>query len=194
VTPDVSEIQIEELLQIAKWINLVIMTGLTLSAVVIILRALRQGEFSIGQLKLKLKFFPYILVAMSLAHFFLSWMFIQNAQELLTKEANVRKLAWLKITTSDAFIFNNMQPRLWDPTAGPFSLGAYITPFTDTAMMASAVFALVAIVSVVTSLWPETSRPRVASFILHLEFGCAIAAANWLIGSRWAIALSSLLQ
>ena len=195
MTTDVTTEYVAGLVQVAKWISMVIMAGVGLCATVIALRLLNQTELKFGQVVLKLRQFPALLVAMSVAHLFLTWMFAQRV-EMVTRQGDTAEIsAWLKLQNSDAFVFNNMKPRLWAPAAGPFGSGAFVAASGDTAFWATFSFSIGVIASVACSLTPSYIRrsTRALHYFQVTALGCAIAGVNWLIGSRWAIAASSLI-
>ena len=196
MTTDVTTAYVVGLVQVAKWISIVIMSGVGFCATVIALRLLNQTELKFGQIVLKLRQFPALLVAMSVAHLFLTWMFAQRVAMVTRQGDKAGIYAWLKLETSDAFIFNNMKPRLWEPTAGPFGYGAFVAASADTAFWATFSFSVAVIASVVCSLTPSyVSRfTRARHYFQVSALGCAIAGVNWLIGSYWAITASSLLR
>jgi hypothetical protein len=72
------KLAISGLVQVAKWISVIIMTATTLAATVCALRITKQVDFTVGQVKLKITAFPYIVAALTMAHLFLTWGFVQD--------------------------------------------------------------------------------------------------------------------
>jgi hypothetical protein len=182
------------LLQIAKWISLLILSGSTLSACVCVLRLLKQTDFTVGQLKLSLSMFPYIIASFTGAHCFLAWIFSQRVAVVRNEGLTVSKEAWSELINSEAFVFFNMKPRIWSATAGPFGIGTYVASSTDTAFWCTFAFATVLIAAVVASRLPISTSPFRKNLVFDLlSIGCVIALVNWIIGSQWSIAATSLL-
>ena len=192
--PEDVKLQIDGLVQIAKWISALIMSGAGLAACVCVLRLLKQTDFTIGQLKLSLSQFPYVILAFTGAHFFLMWIFVQKVAATRNSGVEVAHRAWLAVTSSEAFVFFNMQPRVWHLDGGPLRSGAFVAASTDTAYWATFAFVIVIIAAVVASRLPSVSQPiNTRRIFSQLAFACSLALANWIIGSRWATAASSLL-
>lgn len=192
--PEVAKIQIDGLVQITKWISFLIVSGAALAGCVCVLRLIKQTDFMIGQLKLSLSQFPYVVMAFTAAHSFLLWILTQRVTAMHGAGAQIAQRAWLAVTSSDALVFFNMRPRVWKPHGSPFGTGAFVAQNTDTAYWATFGFAIITIAAIVAARLPSESlsnRPRRIFSIFSL--GCVLASANWIIGSRWAIALSSLL-
>jgi hypothetical protein len=197
VTPSDGAIELDGLVTLCKWVSTLLLTGSLLSLIVLVLRVTKQVEFTIGQLKLKLSYLPYVLAGFTCAHIFLTWMFIQRTTAIIAQGPALSQVAWRRVTSSEAFVFYNMRPRIWQPSSGPFGLGTYVASSADTAFWASFVFAIAVVVGVTASLYPEVQLTR-ADLFRHATrtaaLGSALALANWVIGSRWAIQASALFK
>lgn len=181
------------LISIAKWVTYLILAGVGLAGTVIIMRFLKRTEFTLGQIKFPIRKVPFVLAGFSLAHLFLTWMLTQKVDLIKGTGVESSKYAWTKLVNSEAFVFHGMQPRLWEPDGGLLGLGWYAAPSTDTAFWASFAFAIAVMISVTMSIWPKPGkRFKIWPIFDAVAMGCTMAAVNWLIGSRWAIALSTL--
>jgi hypothetical protein len=130
------------------------------------------------------------------AHLFLTWIFFQRVAVLRSDGLEVSKLAWRKLITSEPFVFFSMRPRIWANAAGPFGTGTYVASSADTAFWCALGYALVLIAAIVASrlpLRPLRKLPK-RKIINLLAFACVLALINWMIGSQWSVAASSLLQ
>jgi hypothetical protein len=181
------------LVQIAKWINWLLLSAVALAASVCVLRATGQTELLLGQIKLSVSRFPHIAFALTVVHGFLTWIFVQRVAGLRNADTQISKQAWVSLTNSEAFVFFNMQPRRWNGTGGVFGGGSYVATATDTAFWATLAFAICLIAAVVSSRFPvrpvQLQTQRVFTLLM---VACTLASINWVIGSQWAIAASTL--
>lgn len=182
------------LIEVAKWIDFFILSGVTLAAIVIVLRLLKKTEFKIGQLKLRLAHFPFVILGLSILHLFLAWMITQKVHALESQSTSTQKMAWDKLTNSEAFIFNNMKKRRVSSDGGPFGSKGHLADALDTAFWASLGFAMSIMVTTVVALGSRSPNEQQSYYsrFSALAMGCALAGGNWLIGSWWAIAVSRL--
>jgi hypothetical protein len=89
-----------------------------------------------------------------------------------------------------------MQPRILGTAHWPLGK-VYFAQSTDTAFWLTTAFTISLIVAVVLTLSSNNiqAKPAKLKFAMWFNFmavGCALAGVNWLIGSQWAIAASSL--
>ena len=184
------------LVQVAKWISSLLLTGSALCCAVIGLRALGKGEFKFGQLEIPLRMLPLALVALTAAHAYFTWLLHIKVDALLVVGGQTPMEAWNTLVgKSDALVFNGMRPRIlvgsW-PLFGP----VYATEMSDPTFWLNFSFAVVVVVSVVACRTP--SSVVAAAPIWHigtlnsLMLGTLLALTNWLLGSHWAIRLSEL--
>ncbi len=192
--PDSIKLQIDGLLHVCKWISGLLLGGVGISLAVVVLRLTNQVEFTAGQVKLRLAYFPYVVGAFTIAHAFLTWVFAQQVETILANGRTVSRNAWNSLTTSEAFLFFNMKPRVWNPH-GPFGLGTYVASAIDAAFWATSAFAALLIIAVIASLIPASKQKRrEIDFLGITALGCTLASVNWVIGSRWAIQASALFK
>jgi hypothetical protein len=194
MTIDNSAIEISGLIQVSKWMSVLFASGAALAASVCVLWLRKQPRFTVGQLKLSVSEFPYVAACFTAAHLFLTWVFIQRIDSLRGAGPQVSSDAWKTLTGSAAFVFFNMQARVWEPSSGPFGMGGYFAAPNDTAFWASFAFALLGIAAVALSGLPRrmSAKSRNMRLLSALALGSTVASVNWIIGSRWAIAASSL--
>lgn len=193
MTPEFASINIDGLVQVAKWISLVILTATGLCATVVLLRLLKQVEFTLAQAKFRLAHFPYVLSALSVAHAFLAWVLSQKVDILAAAGRPVATQAWTTLVNSEAFVFNNMQPRLLAKGLGPFGIDAYSAAASDTAYWCALSFAVLSIVAYVASRWPIPPFPaKPWQQLSDASAASFLAGINWYIGSVWAVDASRL--
>jgi hypothetical protein len=123
-------------------------------------------------------------------------MFVQKIKELdpLIKKNGTGP--WENLTNSNSFIFNNMKPRIWVQDGGVFGNGGYEALVTDTAFWASFTFSILLIVATYMSvgLWQMKSRSTKFDYFTRFSVGCFLSSCNWIIGSQWAISVSTLVK
>lgn len=186
------EALVKGLVQVAGWINALIIAGIVAAATVVFLRATKKREFTIGNFTFPLRAFPHVLLLYTFAHAVLTILFAQKIE--LVKRAGVAAMAWHELNNSAAFLFTAMHPRMLT-TNGPFGVTTYTIPTLDIAGWASLVFAVVAFAAVVASRagpWRIRTREQLRQHAAVVLAASMIVIANWFIGSQWAILASSL--
>jgi hypothetical protein len=216
---EITKIEVQAIIQIAKWISLLISTGAALSATVFIMRLTRHETFRLGQLEFPLSKFVFVAIAFTIGHAFLTWMFVQRVSSVIPLGVDITHLAWRMLTSSDAFIFNNMKPRTVVQGEWPFK-GGYKAEGNDTAFWLTFFFSVAVIGAISSTMLPckktkppssknrkyknkikvaeRSSNVDIADVSLYicwlgkLGLASAISGANWVIGSQWAIWASAL--
>ena len=191
-----NSIEIDGLVQVAKWVSTLLLTGSVLCITVVFLRSLKKSEFKLGQLEIPLRLLPVALVALTTAHAYLTWLLSIKVDALVAIGGATPSDAWnVLVGKSDAIIFNGMKPRVhagsW-PLFGP----VYATEVSDPTFWLNLAFAVAVIASVVVSRIPVkgAGTPPIwhINTLNSLMMGTLLALANWLLGSYWAIRLSEL--
>ncbi|MDE3819725.1 hypothetical protein [Sinorhizobium meliloti] len=204
LSPELINIKIDGIVQIAKWISYFILFGATLSVTVSMLKLTGAKKFKLGQLEFSLSHFVYAVLALTAVHAYLSWIFVQRATVIDALGKTSAELAWDRLINSEAFVFYNMRPRVIGKLPWPFE-NAYVAQSLDTAFWFTLLLAMALIVAVTVTLSPPNSpaaldslpvlRSRLAlitSWFHYAAIACALASANWIIGTQWAIAASRL--
>jgi hypothetical protein len=188
------KLAISGLVQVAKWISFLIMTATGLAATVCVLRITKQVEFTVSQVKLKLSAFPYVVAVVTLSHLFLTWGFVQEVSSVRSLGSDAAVFAWRSLTESDAFVFNGMWPRVWRSSSSHWFHGFYLARSADRAFWATAIFAVLTEFGIALSLTPLREKVFAARLrtLRVFSLGSALALLNWIIGTHWAIAASSL--
>ena len=194
MAPQTHSHDVDGLLQIANWVSYLALTGLGLAASVYVLRFLKQPKFKVGQLKLPISKFSYLAFAFTAAHLYLMGLFLQKVMAVRQAGVAASRDAWARLINSGGFIFAGMHPRIWTTAGGPFGMGGYVAAFNDLAFWVKVAYSLLLIGAIALSLLPDTAkrRPSPRQILWVLAVGCVVASMNWIIGSRWAIAASSL--
>jgi hypothetical protein len=177
----------------------------------------KHDKFKLGQLEFPLSKFIFVAIAFTIGHAFLTWMFVQRGGSVIPLGTDISHLAWKMLTTSDAFIFNNMRPRIAMQAQWPVE-GGYRAENSDTAFWLTFFFSVAVIGAISSTLSPcKQTKPsssrnkkhrqnvntaKKSSYIVagdaalcwlgRIGLGSAVSGANWLIGSQWAIWASAL--
>lgn len=206
LSPELVKIQIDGIVQIAKWISYFILFGASLSATVCCMKIIGAEKFKLGQLEFRLSRFVYVVIALTGVHAYLAWIFVQRSMALEALDKSDAELAWNRLINSEAFVFYNMRPRVLGNLPWPFERG-YVAQSLDTAFWLTLLLAMALIAAVMITLPssnPQTvfdgqpvfrRRLTLATFwIYRTAIGCALASTNWIVGTQWAVAASRLLQ
>jgi hypothetical protein len=189
-----TSVMIAGLVQISGWISSLVLTGTGLSSTVIVLRLLHRDEIKIGQLELKLTYFPLVMIALTLAHAYLTLIFAESCSSILSLGPEPASLAWNKLINSSAFVFSQMHPRHLESV--PVLGAMYVAENNDFAFWLLTAFTIVSLAAVIASRkifdcnhsFTENSYRLLST----LTLGSVLACANWLIGSQWTIRASAL--
>jgi hypothetical protein len=185
---------IDGLLAVAGWINTLVCAGAMLSLVAILSFAVGMRRFKVLGIDTDLSFFPLALVGLTIGHAYATWLFVRKCSLLLTEGGTTASDAWMALTNKGGLIFSEMHPRLLTDGIGPFDWSAYVISNADPAAWLTAAFAVVALMAVIITL-STVKVKRLTSMqtrLFSVLVGWTIGLANWLIGSQWAIAASSL--
>lgn len=188
---ELATIRLNAIVQIAKWISYFIILGGSLSLTVAIMRLTGTERFKVGQVEVPLSRFVYVVAALTAAHGFLTLVFVQRVSGIVALGKKPMELAWERLSGSEAFVFYNMKPRKLSELSWPFGPG-YLAEGADTAFWFTTFLAIGLVVAVMLSSNSREGPRFVANAWDRLAVACLLAAANWLIGSQWAIAASSL--
>ena len=169
----------------AGWISQVLVAGVILSATVCFLRYRRQEEFEVLKVKFPLRLFPLFCAGYTLAHGYLTWLFV----DICTKVHPMPAL-WSGLTLKGPIVFNGMLPRdklleipLWSGLRIPIT---HISVWDPTLWL----FYSFCIVVYFGFTWScelgGYSRLRTRFLAILL------LASNWILGGLWANAASLL--
>ena len=191
-----TSIEADGLVQVAKWISTLLLTGSGICAAVIALRLLKKSTFKLGQLEVPLNLLPLALVALTIGHAYLTWLLHIKVTALHKLGGSSAKDAWAELVgKSAALVFNGMSPRV--PYDTKTALGiVYATSTSDPTFWLNLAFAVSVVVAIVASRAPSDSPLENAIWHMKtlnsLSLGTLLAVVNWFIGSYWAIELSGL--
>jgi|SRR5665213_2890952 len=183
----------ETIVQAGKYLNYFIILAATLSLTVIVLKLRGEQKFELGHIEFRLDQFIYVAIAITVAHAFLTWIFLQQIDlvEGLGKEA--KEKAWNSLThSSGVFLFFGMKARLLDATAWPH-LNLYVARSNDTAFWFTAALSVAVVAAYFLSSGPIHKPESWSESITYVDrffVGLGIATINWIIGAQWAIAIS----
>ncbi|MCA0907098.1 hypothetical protein LCM27_11910 [Ruegeria marisrubri] len=191
-------------------ISLLVSAGSMLSLVVLLFALSGKTEFDYFGAKLPIRFFPQIAILPTLVHFFL---FLRLKEKISSYDPIPDIAAWEKITSEGGWVFNGMQKRL--PTDDTIlSLNVVTFSANDFAFVASLVFAILLFAALTVSLFPHLidtvgsffQQPHVldlkklqipttkvlAESLLKMFVAVSLPIVNWIIGTGWALEISSL--
>ncbi len=193
-----------------KQISLIVSAGSTLSLVVLLLFLSRKKEFKYFGVELPIRFFPQIAILPTLVHLFL---FLRLRDKVQSHTPVPDFETWEKIIAEGGWVFNGMQKRL-DSGSRILSLDVVNVAENDFAFIASSAFAILLFAALSVSLFPNLINsafhclkkprflniysfriPKVRALVeafLKIFILISLPVVNWMIGSGWAIEVSSL--
>lgn len=188
----VDTIAVDGLIQVTRWLSTLLLTDSSLCLFVIVIRYLNKDVFKIGQLEIPVHLLPVVLASMTVAHAYLTWLLNIKVENLVSKDSISARQAWEQIVgKSDSLVFNGMKARtLYDTHT---SLGfVHSTSFFDPTFWLNFSFAFAVLIGVVVSRISRNEGVWNIRTLNSLVLGFILAIVNWLIGSYWAIKLSTL--
>lgn len=163
----------------AKWINAVLWSGFVLAAVVVVLRLVEGDSLSFQGAKIPVRQSWLVFLSLTLIHFYSAAIFVFSARRLWEKTTTEEYMAvHNEVVSTGGFMMRGMEPRLLPATGGPAPIQNSDLP------------GLIAHVGVLLML--AAMVPYGLHDLWQWPVALVICVANWLIGSRWAIALSEL--
>jgi hypothetical protein len=169
----------------AGWVNEVVVAGVILSATVCFLRYRRQEEFEVLSVKFPLKLFPLFCLGYTCAHAYCAYIFAS-----ICYSSSPSPQAWLALTLKGPLVFNGMLPRdkLWDI---PFPFGVHI-PVTHIRSSDPTLWLFYSFCGVI--YFGFTWSCELAGFSTRKTRSLAVLllVSNWIVGSFWANAASTL--
>ena len=162
----------------ADTISKILWAGLMLAITVDMLRLCGKGtvKFQDVDIPVDLAWIPF--AALTLLHGLATFEFVRAARRHweLT-EPDVYSRLFVDITTEGGYFMRNMTPRILPSTGGPAPMGSELATWLT---HGAGIAFLVAMI-------PSTGFTSIQALPAYI-----LTYANWLIGSRWAIALSEL--
>ena len=171
----------------AKWVDGILMAGVTISAVSVFAKLIGKTELEVFGLSVSIERNWIIFGIGTLIHLYLGW-FLNRSIVKLWKEAAFEeyKSVYNEITTSGGIFVRGMTPRI-NPVQSPFGFSGYGMSPSDPSTWMAHIFAILLFISMVPFSWSGFIH-----FMLRMFVAMVIVISNWLIGSSWITVLSDL--
>jgi hypothetical protein len=184
--------EIEGLISSAASLNGLVLFGATICGTVVVLRCLGKDQIEIKGIQVPMRHFWMAVIALTIAHLYLSWVHVEACKQVSTLDADKRLSAWTKLTMGkdSPLLFRSMKERnvtveMKLPFVGKQRV--HQVEKADNTLWLS----LALVVVVFGSVLHFTSKAVIPKLIV-VTGAVALALVNWLIGGHWAIATSSI--
>lgn len=175
-------------------ISSVVVAGVILCLSIIALRWTKKREFSFQGFSFRISYFPTLAIVFTIAHAYVASIHADRVNDLLQASRENRSKAWFELTKKGPLIFQSMQPRTLietyqAPVIGPIKIYSMSQSDKTTWLSVSLAFAL--LVATVLS-FSEGKFRNWRTELSAWASALGLAAANWSLGSWWAIETSKL--
>jgi hypothetical protein len=176
-------------MSVAGWLGAMVFSAMTLCGAAVILKLFGKVKFEWIGVAIELKYFGFVMGGFTVAHAYITWLFVASCRQLQTLNPETRRDIWRRLTVEDGpLLFRAMEPRTaLEPVLLPF-VGYrnlhVMSPWDPTTWLLCACAAL---------LFLSVLRVRRVSWrsrLLSLGLASLLVLVNWVLGSVWAISAS----
>jgi hypothetical protein len=108
---EAEKVLVDGWLTISGWLSALILSGVTLCALVTVLRLSGKDVIKVKDIDVPLGKFWIVALSYTLGHSFMAWSFLRANERVLALSLQDRTLAWDRLTVGNNLLFDGMSPR-----------------------------------------------------------------------------------